>query len=164
MNLSSIIDALKFGYHHRSVFERSIQRSINHSSYLALINTNEYVRALHMCVDYKELSLSERERIATYYAEESRYLWDNIYFSIALDDAEERFRGEGLPYSKIEEYARDRAEIMMVQDLYIPPHFTKEHYCRDCGNVQVPENRSFDHIACPWCVVGVFKSFNKEII
>lgn len=145
----------------RKEFERLLQKNLTHSQYVRMRETDAYLNKLFETVQLNEITKHEKRRIAGLIKQQNQDIWDLI-FAGCLGDALACY--PALNSEQRHKFAWNKAEVLMLQELYSPPHFTKEGMCNECGPVLLPESAiNTDPLnQCPWCSVGMLGNFYKQ--
>ena len=143
----------------RKDFERLIQKGVTHSQFVKMRETEMYLVKLFESLSYEEITDVEKKRIMPLLKQQSQDIWDSL-FAGCLADAVETCR-EMSPDRRYQ-YAWNRAEVLMVEEMYAPPHFTKLGKCRACGPVFLPASSKEAEVAnCPWCAIGFLSTIRE---
>ena len=136
----------------RKDFERLLQKGVTHTQYLKMQQTERYLVKLFESVTFEEITSTEKKRIMPLLKQQSQDIWDCLLTG-CLADAVETCK-EMNPEQRYQ-YAWNRAEVLMIEEMYAPPHFTKLGKCRACGPVFLPNtSKETEVVNCPWCAIG----------
>lgn len=143
----------------RDEFDRLLRRNLTHAQWVDLVKKDIYLYTIFQTLGYSGVKPEEEKRVITILKQQSVDIWDLIYASCVAEAIEKM---PHLSHEKRQKYAFSRAESLMLEEMYIPPHFTKFGKCKSCGPVYLPDHAiDLEPITCPWCVVPFLSRLNE---